>query len=90
MATTATKVKQVPLAGCVLQVWSVAAGSSDTTATWPTGLTNVMGAWSCSQDDSSHGVIPNCYSGTEGDKAGSVYLAGVINSAKLMVLVIGN
>lgn len=92
MATTATKRGQIPLGGDLskMQVWRIAAGASDTTATWNTGLNNVWAAVACSQDDSSLGIVPNSNDGTEGSSKGSVYFTGVINSAKLDVIVIGS
>jgi len=92
MATTATKRGQIPLGGDLgkLAVWRVAAGASDTTATFKTGLNNVWAIVGTSQDDSSFGSVPNSNDGTEGSSKGDVYLTGVINSAKIDIIVIGN
>ena len=90
MATTATKLAQIPDGPHVRQYWDVSAGASDTTATWDTGLNNILVVQSNSQDDSSHGVVKNSNDGTLGTAFGHVYLTGVINSAKLYVTVVGN
>ena len=90
MATTATRIYELPLGPLKLQLWRVLAGASDTTATFKSGLNNVVLAHSQSQDDSSHGVVKNSSDGTENTQAGGVYLAGVINSAICDVFVLGH
>ena len=90
MATTATKLAQIPSGPYVTQYWDISAGASDTTATWDTGLNNVVNVQSSSQDDSSHGVVKNSNDGTLSSEFGHVYLTGVINSAKIYVTVVGN
>lgn len=90
MATTATKLAQIPDGPLVRQYWDISIGASDTTGTWDTGLNNVVVVHSSSQDDSSHGVVKNSNNGTLSSAFGHVYLTGVINSAKLYVTVVGN
>lgn len=90
MATTATKKYDIPLAAGVReQCWRITVGSSDTTATWKTGLNNIHCIMAQSQDDSSCGQIVNSSDGTEGTSKGDAYLLGVANSAKLDVIVKG-
>jgi hypothetical protein len=90
MATTATKLLELPVGPVKIQVWDVSAGGADTTATFDTGLNNVQLLLSNSQDDSSHGTVKNSNNGTLNSAFGHVYFSGVINSAKLYVLVIGS
>lgn len=88
MAFTITRVTEVPIPGHKIQVWRIVTDA--TAGAFKTGLYNVLGAFSVSQDDTSHGVIKNSSDGTENTQAGSVYLTGTANPATLDILVIGN
>lgn len=91
MATTAVKVMEYPLGPTRAQIWTVTIGGADTTATWDTGLDNVVHVSLTSNSDQAFGGVYLNYSdaGTT-VAAGQIHVAGLANSSICRVKVEGN
>lgn len=92
MATTATKLfPETPVGGLHMQIWNFSIGASDTTATWSTGLKNVIYFAPITNSAEINGQpARNSNDGTEGSVFGDVYIASLANSTTGYALVIGN
>lgn len=92
MATTATKVApDISFGNLKAQVWTVTIGGGDTTATWDTGIDNVVYVGAASNSDQAFGGVYRNYSDAGSTvAAGNIHIAGLANSSELNVLVIGH
>lgn len=91
MATTAVRVLEYPVGPTKCQIWTVTIGGADTTATWDTGLDNVVHVSLTTTSDQAFGGTYLNYSdaGTT-VAAGNIHIAGLANSSVCTVRVEGN
>lgn len=90
MATTATKLADLSVGNVKGQVWVVEIAGGDTTATWDTGLDNVLGASITTTADQAFGGVYYNYSDAGSTvAAGNVHIAGLANSSLCRVVLFG-